>query len=528
MVEISLFHPLDSSLSQFYPISPIEYVGFNHGDVMSNKLKHLLIALGLLTLASSCGVEEFASKKNKDTLSTNPIVTSSQVACSNFTYIKPKVDFLFLWDNSSSAIFINDQTRAALNQTIDLISTRFDYHIVLAPLVLPQGASVNSYAGLIVSDTPLDQLTTKAKNMRIDRSSAQAHLSSFTSFSVGSAEYGAQRAIDVLNNNTTTGVLNEAFRREAHTVVVLMSTEDDDSATNNLSSYVANRVSQLNSIKNNLNSQQLRFFSIVRKDICNENFAPMSPTPYNLGYRQVSEQNFFAQSPTPADPKGDRDSFNLCAISDFTRVFDDINNSILDAILSHKYNYWPVAQAGANIDPDEIIVRKDGNLIPRLNEPVSPGANGFSFTYNASPGCTNTRYEPTSGEPFCGHVIRLYGNAEVVYPECMSVTTQTAKEWYGYVHLQSKPLESSIQLKINGVPVANCGACSGSANGYRLMKTGSEPQYQANRNLRITSPSNKAPMTPGIIKSGYFLELFGTAIYSNGESVEVIYDPSGT
>src|SRR5690606_37224578 len=148
----------------------------------------------------------------------------------------------------------------------------------------------------------------------------------------------------------------------------------------------------------------------------------------------------------------------------------------------------------------------------------------------------NTRFEPEAGEPFTGYVVRLYGNAQVTYPECMSVRTQTVKEWYGYVHLQSKPVEGSIQLKIDGSPISSCGtsysSCPSSCNGYVLMKSGGQPQYQSNRNIRITGPQgssvNYTPVSPGIVKSGYFLQMCGNAIYSNGANVDVIYDPSGS
>ena len=54
--------------------------------------------------------------------------------CSLSTRVAPKVDFLFLWDNTTSSRFINPETAKALKNTINLISPRFDYHIVLAPL----------------------------------------------------------------------------------------------------------------------------------------------------------------------------------------------------------------------------------------------------------------------------------------------------------------------------------------------------------------------------------------------------------
>ncbi|MBH48188.1 MAG: hypothetical protein CME71_08465 [Halobacteriovorax sp.] len=495
--------------------------------------KQLFIVLGVLLLASSCGIEEFASKKKKDSLAVNGIITTSQSACSQFTYIKPKVDFLFLWDNSSSAVFINSQTRQALNQTIDLISTRFDYHIMLAPLVLPQGASVNSYAGLIVSDTPSGEMTSQALAMRIDRSNAANHLSSFPSVAQ-SAEYGTQRSIDLLNTNKTNNgsSYHNAFRRNAHTIVVVMSTEDDDGAlqgnggiSQNLNNFVSSKTSALNNLKNSLDAIQLRFFSIVRKSVCNQ-YGPMNPFAYSEAYRRVSEQVFLSQSPTPSDIGNNRDSFDLCSVSDFTTVFDGINNSIQDFILGHKYNYWPVAQAGANIDPNEITVTKDGTSYPRLNEPVSNGANGFSFTNAVQ--TVNTRFAPDAGEPFTGYVVKLYGNAQVTYPECMSVRTQTVQEWYGYAHMQSKPVESSIQLKIDGVPVSKCGTNLSTCNGYELIKSGAGPTYISNQNMRIEGPNNFTPKSPGLVKSGYFLKLHGNAAYSNGQSVEIIYDPSGT
>lgn len=495
-------------------------------------IKRLFIVLGILFLASSCGIEEFATKKKKDSLAINNISTNTQSACSQFTYIKPKVDFLFLWDNSSSAVFINSATRQALNQTIDLISTRFDYHIVLAPLVVPNGSSVNDYAGLIVSDTPSGEMTSTALSMRIDRSAAQNHLSTFPA--VGSSEYGTQRAIDILNTNKTTssGALKNAFRYGAHTIVVVMSTEDDDGAINennpfaHLQNFVSQKTAALNSLKNSLDSIQLRFFSIVRKRECNQQYAPMSPFAYSEGYRRVSEQVFYSQSPLPPDIGSNRDSFDLCSISDFTKVFDGINNSIQDFIIGHKYNYWPVAQSGANIDPNEITVTKDGTSYPRLNEPVAGGSNGFSFNNYVQ--TVNTRFAPDAGEPFTGYVVKLYGDAQVTYPECMSVRTQTVLEWYGYAHLQSKPVESSIQLKIDGATVSKCPSNVSGCNGWELIKNNSGPTYISNQNMRIVGPNNFTPKSPGLVKSGYFLKLHGNAAYSNGQSVEIIYDPSGT
>ncbi|PJB54379.1 MAG: hypothetical protein CO099_01880, partial [Bdellovibrio sp. CG_4_9_14_3_um_filter_39_7] len=124
----------------------------------------VLIILALFL--SSCGKEQFSTSRKVETTSTSPIQLNSSKACSSFTLIKPQVDFLFLWDNSSSTTFINNSTKTALNNTIDSISSRFDYHILLAPLV----GSGNGDAKF-VSETPVG-LGSAALGMKIDRSQA--------------------------------------------------------------------------------------------------------------------------------------------------------------------------------------------------------------------------------------------------------------------------------------------------------------------------------------------------------------------
>ena len=108
-----------------------------------------IFILSALLIATSCGKEQFSTSRKVETSNTSPIQLNSSKSCSSFTLIKPQVDFLFLWDNSSSTTFINNATKTALNNTIDSISSRFDYHILLAPLI----GSGNGDAKF-VSETP--------------------------------------------------------------------------------------------------------------------------------------------------------------------------------------------------------------------------------------------------------------------------------------------------------------------------------------------------------------------------------------
>ena len=59
------------------------------------------------------------------------------------------------------------------------------------------------------------------------------------------------------------------------------------------------------------------------------------------------------------------------------------------------------------------------------------------------------------------------------------------------------------------------------------MMNGSEPQYFSNFNIRVVSESDTTPAYPSVIKSGYFLKLYGSAVYSDGANVEVNFYPTG-
>ncbi|MBT7610610.1 MAG: hypothetical protein HN576_12695 [Bacteriovoracaceae bacterium] len=493
-------------------------------------LKYLLIGTALLF--SSCGKELFTTSKQLQNTQSNPIIKNSSSACSNFTHIKPEVDFLFLWDNSTSSVFINSQTRQALDNTIDLISTRFDYHILLAPLL----GSGNSDAWF-VSETP-NGLGSEALSIKIDRTLAAAKLSTFPSVS-GSAENGVERVREMLSNNISNGI----FRNGAYTIVVVMSNEDDNSwvvgsqpTGYDRNNYINQKLEQILCLRGHhtsacggsqINSQQMRFISIVaHSEACN---GTNSAFKSNYVYKKMSEELYSAyytgNIPSPSDQNGDSspDSYNICDVSDFTTLFDGINNSIQDQVILHKYNYWPVATSGAaQIDPAEITIKKStGTTYPLLQEPVPGGVNGFTFTNSVQ--TKNTRFAPSAGEPFTGYLVKLYGDAQVTYPECMSVTTQTPKEYFGYVNIQSKPNESTISLNINGQTIPQS-----TSNGWELVKESGQPKYYQSFNIKINGPGNYNPAFPAINKSGYFLKLNGNSIYSNGADLEVIYLPSGT
>ncbi len=523
---------------------------------------HLLAASWLTFGLSSCGEESFSTKSKSDGLVTSSVTTNSTSSCASFTLVKPKVDFLFLWDNSTSTIFINDDTKEALAQVVENISDRFDFHIMLAPLVVDSGKSLNYQAKLIASST--DGLSGDAISLMIPSSSASSALSSFDAAG-GSLESGVSRSVNLIKNNISNGV----FRGGSYLYVVVMSNQDDNSwsegqsyvAESDRTEYIDAQVKKLLCLRgnylpsdgskctgSNLNSTQLRFMNITSFESSSSSCSGVSSVTKGVTYQSVSKQVYSApyrywtdlnsngqldlsSEITGSDfnrhiDQDDRsdglyDSYNICSRSSFSTIFDGINSSINQAIVAHKYDYWPVATSGAaTIDPEEIQVLKDGSSISRLSEPVtSSSASGFTFTNSIQ--TVDTRYEPTSGESFTGYVVKLYGSARVTYPECIQVKTQTPKEYYGYINLSSKPVESSIVVKINGSQIAQS-----TINGWELLKSNGTAQYFTTKNIKITSPTDYSEASPAVNKTGYMLKLYGSAVYSNGAAVEVFYDPA--
>lgn len=521
------------------------------------------MALGL----SSCGEESFSTKSKSDGLVTNTITTNSTSSCASFTLVKPKVDFLFLWDNSTSTTFINDDTKSALAHVVENISDRFDYHIMLSPLVIGPGKPTNYQSKLIASST--DGLSGSAISMMIPSSSASSALNSFDPAS-GSLESGVSRAIDLIKKNAqlpaSAGGGEGIFRGGSYLYIVVMSNQDDNSWSEGQSqvagtereAYVDEQVKKLLCIRGNylpsgstctgvnLNSTQLRFMNITSftsdSSSCigvssvkkGETYQAVSSAIYSTPYRIWTDGNGNGQLDQSSEITGSDfnrhvdqddsskpDSYNICNRTNFSSIFDGINSSINQAIIAHKYDYWPVATSGAAaIDPAEIEVLKNGSAISKLTEPVtSPSANGFTFTNSVQ--TVNTRYEPTSGESFTGYVVKLYGNARVTYPECIQVKTQTPKEYFGYINMSSKPVESSIAVRINGAEIPQS-----TTNGWELIKSNGAAQYFTTKNIKIKSPTDYTEATPAVNKSGYMLKLYGSAIYSNGAAVEVFYDPA--
>lgn len=114
----------------------------------------------------------------------------------------------------------------------------------------------------------------------------------------------------------------------------------------------------------------------------------------------------------------------------------------------------------------------------------------------------------------------------MTYPECISITTQTPKDYFGYVHIPRRPLKSSIKLKINGALISE-----GGDDGWELVTTNDgEPKYSRDFTLNVQNKNgdSHSPIESALAikKSGYFLKVKGSSIYTNNDRIEISWLPS--
>ncbi len=385
--------------------------------------RNLLWSMWLISLVfiSSCGKEEFATPKVRDQQSTGPIVYKTTDLCTGHSLVKPKVDFLFLWDNSSSQLFVTAATKQALNNTINYISGQFDYHVLLAPLMKSTGTD-QMY--LVVDNET--GLSTAAKSLVVPQNTATDVIN--FPFVGGAREDGAARVIQLIQDNIANGI----FRSKANTIVVLMSNGDDNSFVPaggiitgvDRDNYINQKVNELSTLSNStLNAAVFRFISLVAFSVCGTGYQE------NYVYKNLAKNvygNYLAKLPASSLSTGNDqkdktwpDSYDICA-TDFAHLFDGINNSITAVLVGHAYDYWPIGNnTEPDFDPGHIQAKKKyANVELIQNEP-----NGFTYVgYREN---QNTRYLPEPGEPYTGLLIKLNGTGVVQYPECLIVTTQT-------------------------------------------------------------------------------------------------------
>ena len=485
----------------------------------------LLIATSLL----SCAKQEFAAIKSPQISNINPLTSTTNQLCSQSTLVSPKVDVLLLWDNSSSALFINSSTKNSFNQLLTSVSEKFDYHILSAPLISTNNTNSLYEASLVVKDT-----ASVSGVSSILKTKEQAAAALNFSSAVGSYEPGVDRATSIIQANHANGI----FRSDAYTIIVVMSNGDDTSCeiATGLGSGCAKpdweprlqtKINKLLCLRGNvsgincsgispLNSTMMRFINISPLTSCssglgkiNERYRKVAKSIYETSYSNGWPTSNDNLNPFTSGGTSYPDNYDICSI-DLNHIFDGVNTAIKQTLIKHVYEFWPVASAATSIDPDTIqVVRDDGKVLVNRSGEMAP-TDGYKYIGNQIN--HNTRSSPTPGENYSGQMIQLFGvndNDLIVYPHCLTVRFDAVKAQYGYIQLNNgEPYLPSIVVTINGALVPQS-----TTDGWDYM--GLQFTASLDQTLKIVDPHGS---------SGYFLRLNGSYKFNNtaGAAISVI------
>lgn len=522
----------------------------------------LHIGLSILVLLLSCSQESFVAGTITEGETTNAQTLSSTIPnkispedaqlvlenkkthCSNGELIRPKVDFLIVWDNSGSTNPISASVKKSLSDVIQTISTRFDYRIVTAPMLAPvslETLKTNSALKLqdfntfsLITNTPTDlKVDGNINPFNIMVGFNEANI--LNSDGIGSTgEKGFARVVYIVEELL---LGTQIFRKGANTIIVVISNEDDDdfpSGTINSGQNagdISPHITTLSSVKSQLESRMFRFMTIVpHTPIC----PPDRGTLTRVGTRYKKMSSHFlaqAQAQGADDDQGQisQDSYDLCSIN-FSSIFSGINESIKGITFNFVYGFWKIDHADTTpIDPRDIIAYKvsdPGNIFPQLSAP-DPSANGFYLIpgvqkVNSRIGRINKDtgiFQTDTGDEIEGRILQLFGSAQVVFPDCLAVITRSPREYFGYASADRNPNVDQLEVFINDQLIPR-----GGPNGWEFIG------FQKSFNIKVKGPDNPsnpyAPADPPKLETGYIIKLNGTSIMTNNQNITLRYKPA--
>lgn len=540
-------------------------------------MKFLFLSTLPLLFFLSCTENVFQTKsvqEKKDFSQQTSSTDSYSCGKENFHLVRPKVDLLIVWENTKGTENLIQQNKIEeLQKLSTTLSERFDYHILLAPLI-PSTEKEKEKSRLIAFNS--EALSYEALKIRISQEDAPTIIKDF--FNNPSPETipsGLNRVISLLKKNTTNGI----FRKKAYTIIVMIAIKDDKSyqkESDNISdqfAYMEDQLQKLCCLKGGvcptfpacqegsnkkaycktstitcdgietLNSQQMRFFSVIRfkntentdHSNCDDTKAGYLKNKEPFLYKQFSHAFYGLYHPIAPDLEVVNDVYNICNSKISTSsIFEELNNSIQEIVIGHTYNFWPIANTGVEFEANSVaIYTNDGTLLKHLpdDEPTvrdSEGKNDSASGYHIIPGDQvdkNTRFLPTVGEPHTGQFIELFGTAKITFPACINkIIMQSKFKYFDLVHLKWPPNELSIVLSINNRKIPK--------SGWRLLKDKKGEALQLHDHpIEINeSPEqniiNTSPKEDGVRKSGYFLKLTQEHVYNNNAVIDVIYRPA--
>lgn len=475
-----------------------------------NIQRSLLLSLFFLLALAGCGKEEFGGVPQSSSQNANPLTSYSANTCSTYTLIKPRVDVLYVIDNSSSSYYLGSDVKTSIANTVKSLSADFDYRVVGTPLL--ETASGNQDYQVMTNSADLTGLPSDSRRL-----SSAAGFDFFSKSPVSGVEKGLGRTVDFVNYHK-----NALFRSDAYLVIVLVSNGRDEEVEQdkgygngetalNSANYSA-RLSSFRSLKTSLNSIQLRLFSVTAKSVCQPGWRSS-----NLSYVKMANQLYADSLATDSSVA---DAHDLCGTA-VSSIFSSINSSIQKVLIPHQYRYSPITFASntTNIDWASVQVKKvspNGTsvvLVKDVDWTVYPS------TTNTNPVTVDLREGPNPvpgpGESKTGTQFVKFTNL-VTYPDCILITSTSKVEYFRYIVLPQKP-QPGLSVRINGTLI-NESSTNGWSNETSVVQT-----------LNIKAPyPNAGDENPPVMRTGFMLKLNGASnYYKSGDNVQVNYVPAG-
>lgn len=460
-------------------------------------------SLLFLTTLASCGSEQFGTTPQSSTSTADPLKVYEAHSCTNRTLISPKVDIIYVVDNSGSSFNIQDSVKTAVKNTVNSISKDFDYRVIGTTLLNAPGDTTPNDDYRVMTNSNEDALPSEASSRRVfDPSDLTFFTNPITSYA---PERGLGRTLEFMEHHLSSGLL----RQGAYHLVVLVSNGRDDEVeyvkdgTNlNYPTY-SDRYQRFTNLKTGLSSQQLRFMSVTAKTSCE------GSKTSNLSYIKMANQLYADSGAT--DNNSTRDSYDVCS-SGLNNLFTAVNSSIQKIVIPHKYRYWPITFAKSTDTRDSFgkveVYRINGSSAPQL-------MSDSSWTWEAAPsGSKDIREDSGSEVVSAYHFIRF--NDLITYPDCIQVKSVDRTEYFGYIVLQREPKPDTIYVTINGNAIPRS-----TTNGW---------EYKGNitrSNIKVPHPDSPGSEEPPIARSGFMIQLHGTSnYYKSGDNVQVNFIPA--
>lgn len=455
-----------------------------------------------LTTLASCGSEQFGTTPQSTTSKADPLKVYEHHSCTNRTLIAPKVDILYVVDNSGSSFNIQDSVKQAVKNTVNSISKDFDYRVIGTTLLNTPGDSTPNDDYRVMTNSNEDALPSEAQSRRVFDPNDLTFFSN--PVTQKAMERGLGRTLEFMEHHRSTGLL----RSGAYHLVVLVSNGRDDEVeyveggTNlNYPTY-SDRYQRFTNLRSGLSSQQFRFMSVTAKTSCDGSKSS------NLSYIKMANQLYADSGAT--DNNSTRDSYDICS-NGLDNLFTAVNSSIQKIVIPHKYRYWPVTFAKSTDNRNSFgtveVYRINGS-----SAPVLVPASDWSW-HEESSGSLNIREDGTEMVA-AHHFVRF--NDVISYPDCIQVKSVSRTEYFGYIVLQREPKPDTIYVTINGNAVPQS-----STNGWT---------YRGNitvDNIKVSHPDSPGSQEPPMPRSGFMIQLNGTNnYYKSGDNVQVNYIPA--